>query len=270
MKLNKIKPIFGKKYKSIEELYSESADRDFIEAAKSTFAKDDISDYSDNEISKWLIASDLDVDKALDNIKETLIWRKTIKIQSILHHDYSDMLELNKIVLQGKSMDGSLLLWWMAKSSWSSTFSGRDRELQYFIYLLEKSRKAESRKEGMRMTLVFDISGVKSEKSEIDYIFSLISITGKHFPETISRIFIFPKSAFTSMIIKIASGNLQSELSSRITLSSGPEILFGSINPDNILTKYGGKLALVNDEAAPTAPVKPIIEEIWAAPPDDI
>lgn len=268
MKFNKIKPLFTQKEKdrSIEESYSDSTDRDFIDIAKKTFHKDGISEYSDNEISKWLIASDLDVNRALEGIKETLIWRKTIQIQSILHHDYSDMLD---IMLKGKCMDGSLILWWMAKSSLSSNLSRRDRELHYVIHLVEKTRREESPNQDIRITLVFDINGIKSEKSEIDYIFNLVSIIGKHFPETISRVFIFPKSAYISMMIKIALLNLPLELSSRITISSGPEILFGTINADNIFTKYGGKLALVNDEPAQTVAVKPIIEVIWAAPPDE-
>lgn len=268
MKFNKIKPIFTQKDKSIEDSFSDAADNDFVEIAKKTFRNDGISEYSDNEISKWLIASDLDVNKALEGIKETLLWRKTIQMNSILHHDFSDMSESNKIILKGKSMDGSLLLWWIGNKkalSGSNANSGRDRELKYFVHLIELTRK-----EGIygKLTLIFDLNGIKSEKSEIDFIFSLISILVKHFPETISRIFVFPKSAFTNMLLKVAAVNLKSEISARITLASGHDIIFGSISADNILNRYGGRLdSMANDESMPVT-VNPIIEEIWAAPDD--
>ena len=269
MKLNKIKPIFSNSKKqndtAIEESFSDSSDNDFLQIVKKLYANQGISEFSDNEISKWLIASDLDVKKAIESINETLSWRKTIQIQSIIHHDYSDMSELGKIVLKGKSLDGSLLLWWIGnKNQWSNS---KDREIKYFIHLIEKSRKEDSSLS--KLTLVYDLNGTKSEKSDINLIFSLLEILGKHFPESLSRIFIFPKSSFTSMFMKMSPVNLKPEILSRITVSSGPETLFTCISTDNILTKYGGNLSLpALTETTPALPIKPIIEQIWVAPDD--
>ena len=289
MRFNKISPMFSNKDKYAEDSFSEPNDQqqDFTDIAKKVFSTAGIIEYSDDEINKWLISADFNAEKAMESLKETLEWRNSFQLNAVLHHDYSDIDSHNSLFFKGKALDESKLLWWIGSRHIShSNPISKEREIKYLIKTFEKGRKQKSFND--RFSLVIDLYGVKSEKSDINFIFNMVSLLGKHYPETISKIYVFPKSSFNVMFLKMACYNLRPEINTRINISPGPEIMFGSISPDNILRKYGGKLSddnicdthTINDatdhvpkdmNASLDKVTKNVIkiEQIWIAPDDD-
>ena len=93
-----------------------------------------------------------------------------------------------------------------------------------------------------KMSIVFDRTGMKLDKSDLNFAMGILPIFQKHYPEKMSRVYIFPKNTILSMLFKMFSMALKPVTIQRIVLKGGPECLMEGIGSDNILERYGGSL----------------------------
>jgi hypothetical protein len=99
---------------------------------------------------------------------------------------------------------------------------------------------------------------MKADKADLAFAKHILPIFQKHYPEKVSRVYIFPKNTFLSMVFKVFSMLLRPETIKRIVLRSGPECLVEGLSRENILKRFGGTLEspfVAKDEGNATSPI---------------
>ncbi|KAI8906438.1 hypothetical protein EDD86DRAFT_173752, partial [Gorgonomyces haynaldii] len=184
----------------------------FVSTAKTLFAQDNVSVYSDAEIAKWLIGKKGHRGKALEALAETLNWRRDQKIDQIALLDFSDLQQSGKLQFCGRALDGSaVLVWTGSRHVQPKTQPDWDRELKFLIHTLEKARN--------------------------------VPLLQKHYPERLSRMYIFPSNAVLTMMFNMTAKMLiDPQTLQKIHLKESGAILAEWISSDNYFERYGGTL----------------------------
>ena len=137
-----------------------------------------------------------------------------------------------------------------------------------------------------KMTVIFDRNGMKLDKSDLNFVMTLVPIFLKNYPESLSKSVFVPKNPMITMLFKMFCASLNPKTAQKMQLRNGPECLLEIIDRFNILERFGGTLKDpfdhssshngqmdetkegkdVNSES--NEEHKVIIEELWVAPPD--
>jgi hypothetical protein len=115
----------------------------FIDTARALYQEDNIDTFNDLELGKILQSQTYHLGKSLSVLAETLTWRKNFGVEGILEEDFGDLERCGKYQWFGRTRDGFPILVVVngRHVNVPRDHVGRDRELRYFVYLLEKARR---------------------------------------------------------------------------------------------------------------------------------
>jgi hypothetical protein len=203
------------------------------------YAEDDISALSDNEIIKFLVSRDMHLGRALEALAETLSWRKTYGTNRIMQEDFMHHEKSGKVSLFGKAMDNSVGMVLQANRFEAlQTPADIDQNVRFIIYSLEKGRR-----EGYindKVTVIIDINGKKVGKQEIKLASQLVPLLQKHYPETLSRLYLFPTNTLFNMTYQMSSYLISKETIPKIKLCQNAASLAEFFNRDQYYEQFGG------------------------------
>jgi hypothetical protein len=165
-----------------------------------------------------------------------------------------------------------------------------EKEIRFIIYTMERGRKegyfllTSTLKD--KVTVIFDRMGMKTDKSDAKIISQVIPILQKHYPERLSRLYLFPTSSIFWMAWNMSKFFLDPVTIPKLFLKESPVALAEWVDRAQYFTKYGGsaqdpfdidgKGKQFNEENSSVLKTAPMIEdrnkfavqaeEFWAAP----
>jgi hypothetical protein len=183
----------------------------------------------------------------------------------------------------GKAMDKSSIL--IYNSHRLGDIPDVDKEMRFIIYMIEKGRKLhyEKREDAFKITVIFDRRNVAKLKNQmVKLATKLTPILQAHYPETLSRMYIFPTDPMFTVVYKMCLLYVDKETSKKIHYCKTPAPLREWMENDQIYDRYGGQAKDAFDEvgkhtqemdktevlkSAAYSPVSAIeVEQIWEAP----
>lgn len=160
----------------------------FIATCRELFALDNISQLTDVDIRKFLIARGGHRGKALESISNTLVWRQQIQIDDILKQDCTEANSSGRVQFFGKARDGSTILVFQGSRHVPLSI---ETETRFILYTLESAKKCNIITD--KLTVIFDRSGIKSHsKADIKLFGTIVPILQNNYPEILARCYIFP------------------------------------------------------------------------------
>ncbi|KAJ0876719.1 putative CRAL-TRIO lipid binding domain, GOLD domain, CRAL/TRIO domain, CRAL/TRIO domain superfamily [Helianthus annuus] len=211
-------------------------------------------DRTDVVLLKFLRARDFKVQDSFTMFKDTLQWRKTFDIESLLEENLGDDLE--KVVFNhGFDKEGHPVCYnvygeFQNKELYNKMFSdneGRLRFLRWRIQYLERSiRKLDFRPGGVNT--IFQISDLKNSPGPAKRELRLatrqaLQILQDNYPEFVAKqVFINAPwwyLAFYTMISPFMTQRTKSKFVFASTAKT-PETLFKYVNPEHVPIQYGG------------------------------
>ncbi|KAJ3321821.1 hypothetical protein HDV06_003823 [Boothiomyces sp. JEL0866] len=257
----------------------------FIMTAKELYREDGIGSLTDSEIGKWLLGSGGHRGKGLAALSETLVllWRKEFNVDTILTEDFIAAEKSGRLQYFGNALDGSCIIVWNgSKYVGPKTESEREKEMRYIVYFIESGRKKGILTD--KLTIIFDKTGMRADKEDIKLASYIIPILQKHYPERLSRMYLFPTNTIFWMGWKMITYFLSPATVPKIILKDSPAALYEWISRENYFKRYGGlandpyddlekskpveKESAVNQKVLKTNVVSDlkVVEELWSAP----
>ncbi|KAK1426236.1 hypothetical protein QVD17_14905 [Tagetes erecta] len=211
-------------------------------------------DRTDVVLLKFLRARDFKLKEAFTMLKDTLQWRKTFDIESLIQENLGDDLE--KVVFNhGYDKEGHPVCYnvygeFQNKELYQTTFSDNEKRLKFLrwrIQFLEKSiRKLDFRSGGVNT--IFQISDLKNSpgpaKRELRIATrQALQLLQDNYPEFVAKqVFIncpWWYLAFYTMISPFMTQRTKSKFVFASTART-PETLFKYVNPEHVPIQYGG------------------------------
>ncbi|KAI8901940.1 CRAL-TRIO domain-containing protein [Globomyces pollinis-pini] len=211
----------------------------FVVTARELYRQDGIDAFQDHEIAKWLLGKGGHRGKGLEALSETLSWRQSYKVDQILTEDFTVFEKSGKLQWYGVAVDGSVVACWNGSRHVApKTQQERDLEMRYIVYFIEKGRKDGILKD--KLTIVFDRNGMKTDKSDGQLASYIIPVLQKHYPERLSKMYLFPTNTIFWMAWNMSSYFLDPVTIPKINLKDSPVSLVEWIKRENYFKKYGG------------------------------
>ncbi|EGF82504.1 hypothetical protein BATDEDRAFT_23061 [Batrachochytrium dendrobatidis JAM81] len=180
--------------------------QNYISTSRMLFEADGVNTLTDTEIAKFLYAKNGHRGKAMSALSETLAWRAKFKPETLLKEISSSLSESGKLQFWGKALDGSqILIWTGARHVPPRTEQDIDCEIQFLVRTIEHA---------------------------------------SHYPERLSRMYIFPTNMLFKVVWNMAKGYLDPVTLSKIHVKESPASLAGWVSRENLFVRYGG---LAND-----------------------
>ncbi|KAI8929277.1 CRAL-TRIO domain-containing protein [Entophlyctis helioformis] len=236
-----------------DEQEKERQIQSFVLTSKMLLTEDGISELSDAEIAKWLFAKGGHRGKAMAALSESLAWRKNFNIAKLFANadEFKDLEASGKLQFFGRAVDKSaILVWTGSRHVPPKTEQDTDRDIRFVVYMLERARRQGQFPD--KVTVIIDRSGMRTDKSDIKVASTLIPILQNHFPERLSRMYIFPTNTLFWMAWKMASMYMDKATIPKIFIKDSPAALSEWIARENMFTRYGG-LAADAFDAVPNA-----------------
>ncbi|KAM0053071.1 putative CRAL-TRIO lipid binding domain, GOLD domain, CRAL/TRIO domain, CRAL/TRIO domain superfamily [Helianthus debilis subsp. tardiflorus] len=211
-------------------------------------------DRTDVVLLKFLRARDFKVKDSFTMLKDTLQWRETFDIESLLEQDFGDDLE--KVVFNhGFDKEGHPICYnvygeFQNKDLYEKTFSDNEKRLRFLrwrIQFLERSiRKLDFRSGGVNT--IFQVNDLKNApgpaKRELRVATQqALQLLQDNYPEFVAKqVFINAPwwyLAFYTMISPFMTQRTKSKFVFASTART-PETLFKYVSPEHVPIQYGG------------------------------
>ena len=177
--------------------------------------------------------------KALEALADTLAWRKSYGTNTILQEDFMQHEKTGKVSLFGTAMDTSVgLVFQASRFEALQTPKDIDQAVRFIIYSLEKGRRDGHIKD--KVTVIIDINGKKVGKQEVKFASILVPLLQKHYPETLSRLYLFPTNTLFNMTYQMSSYLIAKETVPKIKLCQNAASLAEFFNRDQYYEQFGG------------------------------
>lgn len=192
-----------------------------------------------------------------------------------MREDFSVQETCGKAQFVGTAKDGSAILVLTGSRHFAPrTLAEIDKEVRFWIYTIECARKRGVFKD--RLTILFDRSEMKTDKSDVKFVSYLVPILQTHYPERLSRMYVFPSNTLFAMMWGVSSMFLDAATIPKvfflmqIFLIDSPTPIAEWVNRDELFSKYGGNVMDPFDEMAiitqDSNRTRPMIEKLWEAP----
>ncbi|RWS00785.1 Motile sperm domain-containing protein 2-like protein [Dinothrombium tinctorium] len=159
---------------------------------------------NDNYLNRFLQRQRGDLKKAIDFVKQTLIWRKQEGLTKMNDSFIPrELYEIGGSLIYGTDVEGNAVMYMRAKySKMPKEIRGAMERMMYFyVYkVLEKGLFEENDK---GWTLVLDLSGISVCHCDPQAVFSALKML-HHMPSGIKRILIFDFPYFAKPLFKFA------------------------------------------------------------------
>ncbi|KAH6565015.1 hypothetical protein BASA62_007574 [Batrachochytrium salamandrivorans] len=127
----------------------------FIMTCRVLFESDNIKSLTDGGIAKFLYSKGGHRGKAMAALSESLAWRMTFQMTTLLEESFTDLEESGKLQFWGSAMDGSaILIWTGSRHVLPRTEQDLEREVRFLIYTIE--RAISNGRLADRITLIVD------------------------------------------------------------------------------------------------------------------
>ncbi|KAJ8327994.1 hypothetical protein QVD99_006276 [Batrachochytrium dendrobatidis] len=217
--------------------------QNYISTSRMLFEADGVNTLTDTEIAKFLYAKNGHRGKAMSALSETLAWRAKFKPETLLKEVPSSLSESGKLQFWGKALDGSqILIWTGARHVPPRTEQDIDCEIQFLVRTIEHAVRNGTLTN--TMTIIFDRQNMRTDKSDLKIVAKLVPILQSHYPERLSRMYIFPTNMLFKVVWNMAKGYLDPVTLSKIHVKESPASLAGWVSRENLFVRYGG---LAND-----------------------
>ncbi|KAH6590446.1 hypothetical protein BASA50_009421 [Batrachochytrium salamandrivorans] len=203
------------------------------------FESDNIKSLTDGGIAKFLYSKGGHRGKAMAALSESLAWRMTFQMTTLLEESFTDLEESGKLQFWGSAMDGSaILIWTGSRHVLPRTEQDLEREVRFLIYTIE--RAISNGRLADRITLIVDRQGMRTDKADLKIISRLVPILQNHYPDRLSRMYIFPTNTLFRVMWTMTSGYLDPATASKIRIRESPAPLAEWVTRDNLFVRYGG------------------------------
>ncbi|XP_071720500.1 patellin-3-like [Rutidosis leptorrhynchoides] len=209
---------------------------------------------TDVVLLKFLRARDFKVKESFTMLKDTLQWRKTFEIDSLIEENFGDDLE-KVVFMHGFDKEGHPVCYnvygeFQNKDLYKNTFSDDEKRLKFLkwrIQFLEKSiRKLDFSPGGVNT--IFQISDLKNSPGPAKRELRLatqqaLQILQDNYPEFVTKqVFINAPWWYLAFYTVISPFMTQRTKSKFIFASTArtPETLFKYVSPEHVPIQYGG------------------------------
>ncbi|KAL2919173.1 hypothetical protein HK105_201448 [Polyrhizophydium stewartii] len=166
-------------------------------------------------------------------------WRQNLRVPTLLAESFSDLDSTGKLQFWGTALDRSpVLVWTGSRHAPTRTDADMDREMRYILYTLERARHSGLLKD--KVTVIVDRHGMRTDKADVRLATTLAPVLQNHYPERLSRMYIFPTNTLFWMLWKVASLSLDPATIPKIHIRESPGPLAEWVSRENLFVRYGG------------------------------
>lgn len=205
-------------------------------------------DIDDSTLRRFLVARDLDVEKAANMFMKYIIWRKTFVPKGCISvSEVSNQMAQNKMFMQGKDKQGHPIAVLFGARHSACKAGGMDEFRRYLVFVLDKL--CSSMPDGQeKFTIIGDLQGYGYCNSDIRGNLAAISILQDYYPERLAKVFIIHAPYIFTTMWKIIYPFIDKKTRNKIMFVDNKklqETLLDVIDEDQLPEIYGGKLQLV-------------------------
>jgi CRAL/TRIO domain len=154
--------------------------------------------------------------------------------------DFTLQEQTGKLRFFGKAIDQSDILIFTAQRQ--EEIKSNDEitnNLRFIIYTIEKGRKENGID---KITLLMDMNKARYSKNEVKLASNLIPILQKHYPDTLSRCYLFPTNGIFWMTYSASKYFLDKNTITKIRLKESAAPLNEWISRDQFYFRFGGSV----------------------------
>ncbi|KAJ1560064.1 hypothetical protein HK405_008362 [Cladochytrium tenue] len=228
----------------------------FVETARARFAGHAMMpSMVDKDLWRFLAAQYGNATVALQQVGETLDWRASLRWDTIATDDYADLDAEGKLVIlgdggRGMARDGSTLVVWR-HALHQAKRTAPARSLRYLVHRLEAAQRRGWIRD--RVTVLVDRIGMNSANHDAGLARAVLAAFAARYPDRVSRLVVFPRSAVLSVGWKVARGFLDETARARVRIVAERDVkrvLREYVEPAHLPRRYGGELEVAAVEGA--------------------
>ncbi|KAJ3215759.1 hypothetical protein HK099_006212 [Clydaea vesicula] len=213
---------------------------EFIQLARSELKNiNTIKIFSDLQIVKFYIGHKYQSEVALRELGQTLLWWELYGTAEVVNEDFFDLYSTKKLYHAGFAKDGTPIVIFKSSNHIQGDYP---RNVRFIVWFVEKMRE---RGLSDKVTLIVDRFDMTAKNTDDNILPQIAAVFQPHYPETLGRLFVAPKSFVLSVIWPVVKLFLDPVTASKVNMLSEKnyqEKLKEFIDEDQLLERYGGKL----------------------------
>jgi len=261
---------FNLKEKEIQQAYSfqNVVTEEFIKLDPS---KTNLDFYTDiDNVTRFLIARDFKVPKALEMWKKWYNWRITYRADAIQESEIENELKSGKAFWYGRNKLNHPCLIVKTRRHFPSE-SSVDQTIRFGVYTIEKGVNLMKEVGTSQVCVIWDREGFDQkknfDKSILTVMKQLVGILQDFYAERLEQVYILKPNWFFKMIFGLIKPFLSDKTKNKVKLINKNEELLNYFEPENLLQEYGGASKFEYSWPPDSSPIK---DYFVSATSDDI
>jgi len=250
---------FGLKEKEIQQAYNfqEIVIEEFIKIDSS---KTNMDFYTDiDNVTRFLIARDFKVPKALEMWKKWYHWRITYRADAIEESEIESELESGKAFWYGHNKMNNPCLIVRTRRHFPDQ-STTDKTIRFGVYMIEKGVNKMKENGASHVCVLWDREGFDQkknfDKSILTVMKQLVGILQDFYAERLEQVYILKPNWFFKMIFGLIKPFLSDKTKNKVKLINKNEELLNYFDPENLLKEYGGTSTFQYSWPPGSSPIK--------------
>lgn len=214
-------------------------------------------------IERFLSAAKGNIDKAADQMRAHLQWRRKFNVDELPEEDFSDMKAWGELYWGGTDNQGVQTMTWILRKHDSSKVSA-ERFVRFLVYQIETGMRSSPQYPNTPFNIIVDLGEVGFGNNDPEMVGLLQTTLVQNYPKVRKALYVFPVNWFVSLfwdtIIKPILMTLQPDIEDKILPLTGDyeAKLKERFDVDQIETAYGGTLNVASRGEPVVLPYQPV------------
>jgi hypothetical protein len=183
----------------------------------------DVENLQDKDFMRFLTSKDFNVEMALKNLLESLVWRNESGVKYVTAYHVKEEILKNKINIFGYDKEDRLVA--CVRVRYHIPAESDKRQAEKLLLFFAERAKSFLKPENETCTLIFDLTDFNISNMDYDIIKYMVRIFTDYYPETLGQLLVVNSPLIFKGIWRIVRPLLDAKTAKKIQFLSSPKLI---------------------------------------------